>query len=477
MRTTSWPALVAACVTVTVTVTFAFPARAAPLQVDLGTLGGADTIAADLNVQGQIVGCSTDAAGSWHAFLWDLAHGMTELPIAAEMSCATGINDAGQVVGYGSDASGWSSFAFLWDAGNVTVLGPGQAFDVNDVGQVLGVTYPSDGAFWGDETAWVWEAGTSRALPKPSGQFLPVGINDAGRVAASVWGADVIPMVWDLSPEGITSTTLDFGLSGQFVNALNANGQVLAEAYRSDERGINEYSAWLWDPASVVSLGTLGGKQTWIISWYHPGALNDRGEVVGISQRADGEPRAFVWSAGRMLELDGLVEPFAINNAGDVVGGRETPMSAGWNAFVWHDGTFVDLGYPKMTSFAHMVNDRGQVLAAYSLNDGTIFRSRAFAWFPSVADDVAAFGTIVDRLVYARITGELSSSTVTALEASVKAAAAQSAAGDACSAARVLGSFQNKVAALVRSGRLSAESGQRLAAEAAQAIAALGDGC
>src|SRR6266511_2351895 len=340
MRTTSWPALVAACVTVTVT--FAFPARAAPLQVDLGTLGGADTIAADLNVQGQIVGCSTDAAGSWHAFLWDLAHGMTELPIAAEMSCATGINDAGQVVGYGSDASGRSSFAFLWDAGNVTVLGPGQAFDVNDVGQVLGVTYPSDGAFWGDETAWVWEAGTSRALPKPSGQFLPVGINDAGRVAASVWGADVIPMVWDLSPEGITSTTLD-------------------------------------------------GKQTWIISWYHPGALNDRGEVVGISQRADGEPRAFVWSAGRMLELDGLVEPFAINNAGDVVGGRETPMSGGWNAFVWHDGTFVDLGYPKMTSFAHMVNDRGQVLAAYSLNDGTMFRSRAFAWFPSVADDVAAF--------------------------------------------------------------------------------------
>src|SRR3954466_439943 len=68
----------------------------------------------------------------------------------------------------------------------------------------------------------------------------------------------------------------------------------------------------------VKDLGTLGGN------WSQAAALNDSGQVVGTSARADGSPHAFSWTAmGGMIDLGSLggatSSAAAVNSAGVVV--------------------------------------------------------------------------------------------------------------------------------------------------------------
>jgi probable HAF family extracellular repeat protein len=64
-------------------------------------------------------------------------------------SFATGINDAGQVVGYTETQNGLFAFATEWSGGSIISLGrlPGStdsiANGINDVGQVVGYSYVS----------------------------------------------------------------------------------------------------------------------------------------------------------------------------------------------------------------------------------------------------------------------------------------------------------------------------------------------
>ncbi len=72
---------------------------------DIGTLGGSDSEAEDINASGQIVGTSWPAGGTtWHAFLYS-GGTMQDLGLGD----AHGINDNGQVVGD-------NGYAFLWQS-------------------------------------------------------------------------------------------------------------------------------------------------------------------------------------------------------------------------------------------------------------------------------------------------------------------------------------------------------------------------
>jgi probable HAF family extracellular repeat protein len=101
---------------------------------DLGTLGG-DTSGADaINDRGQVVGST-----GGHVFLWDHRHGMQDLGFDAS---PTALNNVGQIVGN----RGTFPFqrAFLWDAQHgVQDLGALDGFGsfasgINDAGQVVG---------------------------------------------------------------------------------------------------------------------------------------------------------------------------------------------------------------------------------------------------------------------------------------------------------------------------------------------------
>ncbi|MHC4146478.1 MAG: hypothetical protein ACYSUD_17050 [Planctomycetota bacterium] len=66
----------------------------------LGTLSGAESVAAATNNKGQVVGFSNSADGRQQPFIWDKSNGMRRLPTAGRQAgMATAINDTGQVLG------------------------------------------------------------------------------------------------------------------------------------------------------------------------------------------------------------------------------------------------------------------------------------------------------------------------------------------------------------------------------------------
>jgi probable HAF family extracellular repeat protein len=126
-----------------------------------------------------------------------------------------------------------------------------------------------------------------------------------------------------------------------------------------------------------VDLGTLGGAHSRAV------ALNDRGQVAGISQTAAGVERVFRWSAGVMTDLGFTGEPVAINAAGQIAGGRAGHGDAG---FFWSDGVLTDIG-SLGDSFAHVVglNDLGQVIGTSDTEDRD---EHAFVWARGVMTDI-----------------------------------------------------------------------------------------
>jgi len=132
----------------------------------------------------------------------------------------------------------------------------------------------------------------------------------------------------------------------------------------------------------LIDLGTLGGSTS------DPFAINEAGQVIGTSHIAgDAERHAFVWESGVMTDLGTLGgnESFAraINEAGQVVGFTGTANYHN-HAFLWEDevmidllGTFVEDNWGVGDSYAGAINEAGQVLGGIDLLGE---RDIAFVW-------------------------------------------------------------------------------------------------
>ena len=169
--------------------------HAQPALVDIGTLGGDNSISQGINAMGQVVGYSYLADNATqHAFLWtpDVANGTTGTMVdlgvlGGSYSIAYGINDLGVVVGTSSsvgrgharvrvdpDGPNAGTRAQMSDIGTLGGGSESEARDINNSGQIVGMvvldrTLPRPGwrltRFCGCRTA-PWSISARCSAPK-----------------------------------------------------------------------------------------------------------------------------------------------------------------------------------------------------------------------------------------------------------------------------------------------------------------------
>lgn len=357
--------------------------------------------------------------------------------LGGSLSRGMGITKQGLVAGW-SDQSDGARRASLWRNGVISRLGtlggpmstvpwPG----VNNDGMVVGISHTTLvdplnedwscelGGFLPATTnlicrGFVYQDGVMRELPTLGGNHgFAAGINNEGQVVGwaetpvhdgTCTDAQVLQfraVLWEPKKSRIDTRELRPwpGDSTSAATAINDRGQVVGISGDCDQ-AVGRFSALrgvLWEPdGSMIEIPNLGG-----VTWHTPMAINKRGDVVGFSNPPGaGDPEgdfiahAFLWINGAAQAIDLGVLPgnlfsqaFAINNLGQVVG-ISFGGTGGTRAFLWQGGVMMNLndlmGAGNLDVFlsAQDINDDGQITGR--VVDHTTGQTRAFIATPVI---------------------------------------------------------------------------------------------
>ncbi len=169
---------------------------------DLGTLGGKESVATDINNHEHVVGYSSTYRDETHAFLFMQGRMLDLGTLGGTESRANSINDRGQVVGSSSVAGSNQPHAFLYKDGSITDLGSldsgeSTALDINQSGYIVGKS-GSRGFLYRDGKMLDLQT----LLPQRAGwkSVSPCCINDRNQIAGIGISSDGTPHIVLLSP-------------------------------------------------------------------------------------------------------------------------------------------------------------------------------------------------------------------------------------------------------------------------------------
>ena len=254
-----------------------------------------------LNAHGAFVGMrcpNTQCTGS-KAFI-DGAQGLQLIgTLGGTQAQAAAINDSGVVVGFSNLAGDAFTHAFKYENGSMADLGTlggnySQAVGINSNGDIIG-----NSTLGGDvsEHAILIHNGVMQDLGTFGGtDSAAFGINDAGDVVGGYFLSDGSQHAF-LYRNGIAT---DLGGDTPVAAAINASGVITGNNIFTPGGNLHAFADY---GAGLVDIGTLAGVES------HGMAINSAGIIVGGSNLANGQGRAFLYDGHTMRNLNDLIDP------------------------------------------------------------------------------------------------------------------------------------------------------------------------
>jgi len=330
--------------------------------INLPSLGGSSSVGNSINNRGWVAGRSNLPGDSTrHATLWK----------------SGAINDLGTLGGPNS--------AVLWPVKNDRgiIAGISQTAERDPLGERWSCSafFPAATGTGYRCLGFKWEAGVMRPLPTLGGtNGFATGANNLSQVVG--WAENNVRDSTCIAPQVLQFRAVLWGprrgqirelppLPGDTVSsatALNDRGQVVGISGFCDQ-AVGRFSAIhavLWQHGKVIPLGTLGG-----VAWNTPMSINQRGDVVGFSNisAADGgdfNPHAFlVPSGGRIRDLgtlpgDVTSQALGINERRQVVG-TSCDAKGSCRAFLWDNGVMMDLNEAVRPGYADVLTTANDI--------------------------------------------------------------------------------------------------------------------
>jgi len=329
---------------------------------DLGALPGTNGSAASgINARGWIAGTSENGVidpligiPEDRAVLWQHGQIINLGTLGGYESVGVAVNGRNQVVGFATNTIpdpfglGTQVRTFLWENGVMRDLGtlggpdafPAGNIAINEGGQVAGSSFTSSnpnsvadscGQDVPTEDPFLWENGKIFDLGGLGGTCgFPISLNKRGQVVGQsdlAGDSTFHPFLW--TKPGPMQDLGTLGGDTGTTNWINDAGEIAGKANLGGPAPQNHH-ATLWKNGAITDLGTLSGD-----SCSNAYQVNSRGQVVGTSENQTlclvptGE-HAFLWeNGGPMVDLNTLVPPgsslqltfaLSINDRGEIAG-------------------------------------------------------------------------------------------------------------------------------------------------------------
>ena len=359
-------------------------------------------------------------------------------------STPAAINNFGDVAGWHVAEDGDNYHAFVWSERtgfvDIGTLGgaASQALDINDLGQVIGWAMTPEAA----PHAFLWTRSTGMRDLGPSALFSPAAINNLGVMAGSVNGRAAVRM-----PDGTVIPLGTLGGPGSVALDINDRGEVVGGSTVSDAPYSGMHPFFWSRETGMVDIhepGTTGGAAS---------RINNRSEAAGyLTPDSNFQSYVYTWTReGGTVNIGGYPggfvvgsdygNVFGINGLGQVVATSTFPGDEITRQLLWSGGggPFV-IAEDGIPDYSHMgCNDVGEVAGATRPEQAQI---TAAVWMTVLTSDQRSdsLRVLVEGLV---LRGALRQNDANALLVKVEHDKP----------------FANHVAALVRSGRLTANNG------------------